>query len=117
MTTFATLLVVAVLGYLIYHYLPKGAERAFRLERFQPRGPLSDWTSSYYDEQRRYADLAAIYGRNDTPEASAEPVRPAAPETGAELGRTERKLTAVRSEATTRQRSSVRPAAFDRKAS
>ncbi|MFI6211919.1 hypothetical protein ACIBCD_07975 [Nocardia brasiliensis] len=117
MTTFATLLVVAVLGYLIYHYLPKGAQRAFRLDRFQPRGPLSDWTASYYDEQRRYADLAAIYGRNDTPETVAEPVRPAAPETVAELGRTERKLTSVRSEAATRHRSSVHPATFDRKAS
>ncbi|WP_338769286.1 hypothetical protein V7968_05315 [Nocardia vulneris] len=117
MTTVATLLVVAVLGYAIYHYLPKGAERAFRLERFQPRSPLSDWTASYYDEQRRYADLAAIYGRNDTPEAPAEPVRPAAPETVTDLGRTERKLTSVRSEAPTRHRSSVHPTTFDRKAS
>ncbi|MBF6128104.1 hypothetical protein [Nocardia brasiliensis] len=117
MTTFATLLVVAVLGYLIYHYLPKGAERAFRLERFQPHGPLSDWTASYYDEQRRYADLAAIYGRNDTPETPAEPVRPTVPENTVQLGRAERKLTSVRSEAPTRHPSSAHPTTFDRKAS
>ncbi|WP_405160181.1 hypothetical protein OG203_27585 [Nocardia sp. NBC_01499] len=68
MTTFLTLLVVAVFGYLIYHYLPSGTERAFRLERFRPRGPMSDWTASYYDEQRRHSDLSAIYGRGDLPE-------------------------------------------------
>lgn len=69
MTTLATLIIVTAFGYLIYRAIPRGAERAFRLERFHPRGPMSDWTSSYYDEQRRYADMAAIYGRRDVPEA------------------------------------------------
>ncbi|WP_433660254.1 hypothetical protein ACQPW1_46620 [Nocardia sp. CA-128927] len=68
MTTFATLIAVAVFGYPIYRYMPRGAERAFRLERFHPSTPMSDWTSSYYDDQRRYSDLAAIYGRRDLPD-------------------------------------------------
>ncbi|WP_237748434.1 HAD-IIA family hydrolase [Nocardia brasiliensis] len=78
---------------------------------------LGAHSQSYYDEQRRYADLAAIYGRNDTPETPTEPVRPVAPETVAELGRTERKLTSVRSETPTRHRSGGHPTTFDRKAS
>ncbi|WP_069167404.1 hypothetical protein [Nocardia altamirensis] len=68
MSTFAALLIVAVFGYAIYHYLPRGAERAFRLERFHPRTPMSDWSTSYYEDQRRYSDLAAIYGRSDLPD-------------------------------------------------
>ncbi|MFC9439636.1 hypothetical protein [Nocardia sp. NPDC057030] len=79
MTTLATLIIVAALGYLIYRAIPRGAERAFRLERFHPSSPMSDWTSSYYDEQRRYVDLAAIYGRRDAPEVAQAVVR--APET------------------------------------
>ncbi|MEV6556479.1 hypothetical protein AB0M22_12240 [Nocardia sp. NPDC051756] len=84
MTTLATLIIVAAFGYLVYRSIPRGAERAFRLERFHPRTPMSDWTSSYYDEQRRYSDLAAIYGRRDVPEAEPaavhepEPVQPKA---------------------------------------
>lgn len=73
MTTFATLLVIAAFGYLIYHYLPKGTRRAFRLDRYHPGSPMSDWTSSYYDEQRRYSDLAAVYGRRDTPDQRLAP--------------------------------------------
>ncbi|MFE9579138.1 hypothetical protein ACFYO1_22325 [Nocardia sp. NPDC006044] len=75
MTTLATLIIVAALGYLVYRAIPRGAERAFRLERFHPHSPMSDWTSSYYDEQRRYADLAAIYGRGDVPEAEPAVIR------------------------------------------
>lgn len=82
MTTLATLIIVAAFGYLVYRYIPRGTERAFRLERFHPRTPMSDWTSSYYDEQRRYSDLAAVYGRSDVPEPVAveepETVRPKA---------------------------------------
>ncbi|PXX65257.1 hypothetical protein DFR70_104320 [Nocardia tenerifensis] len=90
MTTVASLLAVALFGYLIYRYLPKGAERAFRLERYRPRTPMSDWTASYYDDQRRYSDLAAIYGREDAPDLglpavrepadAAAPAEPVAPE-------------------------------------
>ncbi|MFD6154995.1 hypothetical protein ACFWF7_17065 [Nocardia sp. NPDC060256] len=76
MTTFATLLVVAAFGYLIYRYLPKGTGRAFRLDRYHPHSPMSDWPSSYYDEQRRYSDLAAIYGRSDVPEQISPQVAP-----------------------------------------
>ncbi|MFI6171488.1 hypothetical protein ACIBCN_32250 [Nocardia sp. NPDC051052] len=76
MTTFATLLVVAAFGYLIYRYLPKGAQRAFRLDRYHPSSPMSDWTSSYYDDQRRYSDLAAVYGRRDAPDQQPEQLAP-----------------------------------------
>ncbi|MFF3221848.1 hypothetical protein ACFYV7_03545 [Nocardia suismassiliense] len=75
MTTFAAFLVVAAFGYTVYRYLPKGAERAFRLERFHPGTPMSDWTPSYYDAHRRYADLAAIYGRSDMPDEVPPAVR------------------------------------------
>ncbi|MBF6334597.1 hypothetical protein IU450_01720 [Nocardia abscessus] len=68
MTVLATLFLVALSGYLIYRYAPSRDERAFRLERFHPGTPMSDQTLSYYDHQRRYSDLAAIYGHSDVPD-------------------------------------------------
>ncbi|WP_280251021.1 hypothetical protein [Nocardia abscessus] len=68
MTALATLLLLALFGYLIYRYAPSRDERAFRLERFHPGTPMSDQTLSYYDHQRRYSDLAAIYGHSDVPD-------------------------------------------------
>ncbi|WP_174187070.1 hypothetical protein [Nocardia barduliensis] len=68
MTALATLLLVALFGFLIWHYTPRRDERAFRLERFHPGTPMSDQTLSYYDHQRRYPDLAAIHGRGDIPD-------------------------------------------------
>ncbi|WP_327110681.1 hypothetical protein OHB12_23205 [Nocardia sp. NBC_01730] len=65
MTVLTTVLILAFSGFLIYHFAPRRDERAFRLERFHPRTPMSDQTCSYYDVQRRYSDLAAIYGRGD----------------------------------------------------
>lgn len=117
MTTFATLLFVAAFGYLVYRYLPRGTERAFRLERFHPRTPVSDRPASYYDERRRYTDLAAIYGRNDVPETTATPQHQATPETGAEPERSARRLTSVRTESATPRRATTHPSALDRKAS
>ncbi|WP_107659773.1 hypothetical protein [Nocardia suismassiliense] len=85
MTTFAAFLVIAAFGYAVYRYLPKGAERAFRLERFHPGTPMSDWTPSYYDAHRRYADLAAVYGRSDMPDEVPPVVRETADTTAKAL--------------------------------
>ncbi|MBF6296396.1 hypothetical protein IU459_02430 [Nocardia amamiensis] len=68
MNALATLFIVVLFGYLIYHYAPGRDERTFRLERFHPGTPMSDWVVSYYDDQRRYSDLAAIYSRGDAPD-------------------------------------------------
>ncbi|WP_454196338.1 hypothetical protein [Nocardia sp. Marseille-Q1738] len=65
MNALATLFIVAVFGYSIYHYAPKRDEHTFCLERFHPRTPMSDRSVSYYEDQRRYSDLAAIYSRRD----------------------------------------------------
>ncbi|MFI5536854.1 hypothetical protein ACIA5H_10715 [Nocardia sp. NPDC051900] len=64
----ATLLLTALLGCLIYRFAPERDTRTFRLERFHPATPMSDQPLSYYDHQRRYSDLAAIYGRGDVPD-------------------------------------------------
>ncbi|MEU7630361.1 hypothetical protein AB0C34_10295 [Nocardia sp. NPDC049220] len=68
MTALATLLFAALSSYLIYRFTPRRDERTFRLELFRPYAPIADWTRSQYDDQRRYSDLAAIYGRNDVPD-------------------------------------------------
>ncbi|MGO4613799.1 hypothetical protein AB4305_05720 [Nocardia sp. 2YAB30] len=69
MTTVTTALILASFGFLSYRFASRRDERAFRLEGFRPRTPMSERTLSYYDEQRRYADLVAIYGRGDVPDA------------------------------------------------
>lgn len=92
MTALATLLLVAVFGYLIHRFAPRRDERTFRLERFHPGTPMSDQPLSYYDHQRRYSDLAAIHGRRDAldPDSSS----------GAESRRTiARSLTSTRGRA------------------
>lgn len=71
MTALAALLVVAAFGYLIHRFAPRRPSEAFRLERFHAPGPLTDRSPSYYENQRQYADLAAIYGRNDVPDPDA----------------------------------------------
>ncbi|MEV6319788.1 hypothetical protein AB0M45_01140 [Nocardia sp. NPDC051787] len=68
MNALATLFILAVFGYSIYHYAPKRNEPTFRLERFHPCTPMSDRSVSYYEDQRRYSDLAAIYSREDVPD-------------------------------------------------
>ncbi|MFX0579978.1 hypothetical protein [Nocardia nepalensis] len=71
MTALATLLVIAFFAYVVYRYAPRPPGEAFRLERFHAPGPLTDWSPSYYENQRQYADLAAIYGRDDVPDPDA----------------------------------------------
>ncbi|MGK8520998.1 hypothetical protein ACRS6B_05295 [Nocardia asteroides] len=68
MTALATLLLAAMSGYLFYRRAPRRDERAFRLEHFHPGTPVAHQTRSYYDHQRGYSDLAAIYGRADVPD-------------------------------------------------
>lgn len=81
MSTFAALLVVAVFAYLLYRYVLRERSDLFRLERFRPSGSLTDWTRSYYDDQRQYADLAAVYGRGDAPDPDLQPALAARRET------------------------------------
>ena len=68
MSTVLALIVVAAFGYLIYRFLPNRAERAFRLDRYYPNVPVSEQNESYYEQRRRYSDLAAVYGRGDVPD-------------------------------------------------
>jgi hypothetical protein len=76
MTALAALLVIAVFAYLVYRYAPRQPGEAFHLERFHAPGPLTDWSPSYYENQRQYADLAAIYGRGDVPDPDASALAP-----------------------------------------
>ncbi|WP_062990100.1 hypothetical protein [Nocardia anaemiae] len=71
MTALATLLVIAAFAYLVHRFAPRRPREAFHLERFHAPGPLTDWSPSYYENQRQYADLAAIYGRDDVPDPDA----------------------------------------------
>jgi hypothetical protein len=75
MIALATLLVIAVFAYAIYRFAPRTDEESFRLDRFRPPGPLADWTPAHREDQRRYSDLAAIYGRNDVPDPDAPAVK------------------------------------------
>ncbi|MFD0365383.1 hypothetical protein ACFQZZ_28440 [Nocardia sp. GCM10030253] len=68
MTAIVTVLAIAFLTYLVHHYAPKRSEEIFRLERFHAPGLLADRSLTYYEDQRRYSDLAAIYGRSDVPD-------------------------------------------------
>ncbi|WP_330250903.1 hypothetical protein OG874_32560 [Nocardia sp. NBC_00565] len=74
MTALATVLVLASFAYLVHRFAPKHPDEAFRLERFRAPGPLTGESPSYYENQRQYADLAAIYGRNDVPDPDAEAI-------------------------------------------
>ncbi|MFQ6328307.1 hypothetical protein ACLMAL_19480 [Nocardia sp. CWNU-33] len=87
MTAIVTVLVLGFCTYLIYHYAPKRSEEIFRIDRFRAPGPLTDWPSSYYEDQRRYSDLAAIYGRSDMPDPDlGSAARPAVAAQRAESG-------------------------------
>ncbi|MFI9506783.1 hypothetical protein [Nocardia sp. NPDC052566] len=68
MTALAALLALIAFGYFLRRYAPYRNDEAFRLDRYRPPSPLTDWSSSYYDEQRRYTDLVAVYGRRDMPD-------------------------------------------------
>ncbi|MGW4768153.1 hypothetical protein ACWEO2_08920 [Nocardia sp. NPDC004278] len=71
MSALATVLVIAFFGYLVHRYAPRRPDAVFRLERFHAPGPLADRSPSYYENQRQYVDLAAIYGRGDVPDPDA----------------------------------------------
>ncbi|MFE7796894.1 hypothetical protein [Nocardia sp. NPDC057440] len=87
MAAIFTVLVIGFVTYLISHYAPKRPEEIFRLDRFRAPGPLTDWSPSYYEDQRRYSDLAAIYGRSDVPDPDlGSAARPAVGARRAESG-------------------------------
>ncbi|MBF6329077.1 hypothetical protein [Nocardia transvalensis] len=63
----ASLLVVAAFAAIVYRYAPTREQRAAELlERYRPHAPMSDWSLSYHDEQRQYADLTAISARRES---------------------------------------------------
>ncbi|MEV0295734.1 hypothetical protein [Nocardia sp. NPDC050710] len=73
MTALLALLALLAFAYGIHRFAPKSGAETFLLERFRPPGPLTDRSVSHYEEQRRYADLVAIYGRSDVPDPEAGP--------------------------------------------
>ncbi|WP_225726064.1 MULTISPECIES: hypothetical protein [unclassified Nocardia] len=80
MEALAALLLIALFIYLTRPVRGTG----YRLERYRP-DPAG---LSYYEEQRRYSELVAIYGRHDAPDTqtllgSARPVAATSVETGA----------------------------------
>ncbi|QIS16329.1 hypothetical protein [Nocardia arthritidis] len=80
MEALAALLLIALFIYLTRPLRGTG----YRLERYRP-DPAG---LSYYEEQRRYSELVAIYGRNDASDTetlpgSARPVADTSAETGA----------------------------------
>ncbi|MGY4100207.1 hypothetical protein ACW2Q0_11735 [Nocardia sp. R16R-3T] len=71
MTAVAALLVIAAFAYLIRRVAPRRPSEVLRLERFHAPGPLTERSPSYYENQRQYADLVAIYGHGDVPDPDA----------------------------------------------
>ncbi|RJO76722.1 hypothetical protein D5S18_10690 [Nocardia panacis] len=62
MEALLTLAAVIAFAYVVRHYAPaKGSA-------LPPRPSAQNGGRSYYEEQRRYSDLTAIYGRADCPE-------------------------------------------------
>ncbi|MQY23818.1 hypothetical protein [Nocardia macrotermitis] len=61
MVTFiASVLVVAAFAVIVYLFAPREGERAAGLlERYRPHAPMADWSASFRDDQRQYADLVA----------------------------------------------------------
>ncbi|WP_405178614.1 hypothetical protein OG225_31940 [Nocardia sp. NBC_01377] len=78
MTALLSLLVVVVaFAYAVHRFAPRSGATAFRIDRFRAPWPLLDDSASYYEEQRQYADIAAIRSRSEAAEVAAEPIREA----------------------------------------
>jgi hypothetical protein len=62
MVTFiVSLLVVAAFAVIVFVFAPRpGGRTADLLERYRPHAPMADWSLSFREVQRQYADLAAI---------------------------------------------------------
>ncbi len=67
MVTFlASVLVVAAFAVIAYRFAPRGGGRAAGLlERYRPHAPMADWSLSFRDDQRQYADLVAAESRRE----------------------------------------------------
>ncbi|MBY8859164.1 hypothetical protein K7711_22005 [Nocardia sp. CA2R105] len=78
MVTFlASVLVVAAFAVIVYRLALRGAGRAVGLlERYRPHAPMSDWSLSFRDDQRQYADLVAAESYRDAGAESDVVVRP-----------------------------------------
>lgn len=61
-----SLLIVALFGWMVYHFAPAPGERWDRMiTRYRPHAPMSDWSVADYEGQRQYSDLAAIRSRQE----------------------------------------------------
>lgn len=62
----ACVLVVAAFAAIVHRFTPGPGERAaVLLERYRLHAPMVGWSISFRDEQRQYAELAAIAARRD----------------------------------------------------
>ncbi|WP_067681157.1 hypothetical protein [Nocardia miyunensis] len=61
MVTFLTsVLVVAAFAVIVHRFALRGGGRMVGLlERYRPHAPMADWSLSFRDDQRQYADLVA----------------------------------------------------------
>jgi hypothetical protein len=77
-TFFLAVLVVAAFAVIVYKFALRADGRAVGLlERYRPHAPMSDWSLSFREEQRQYADLVAAESYRSAgsePESAAEPV-------------------------------------------
>ncbi|WP_067884208.1 hypothetical protein [Nocardia vaccinii] len=78
MVTFlASVLVVAAFAVIVYRFSPRGGGRATGLlERYRPHAPMADWSLSFRDEQRQYADLVAAESRRECATTSGAVPKP-----------------------------------------
>ena len=62
----ASVLVVAAFAASVHLFAPRpGTRAAALLERYRPHAPMADWSLLSRDEQRQYADIAAISARRE----------------------------------------------------
>ena len=75
-TLLISVLVVAAFAVIAYRFALRADGRTVGLlERYRPHAPMADWSLSFRDEQRQYADLVAAESyRSAEPEPETEPV-------------------------------------------
>ncbi|KAA0017070.1 hypothetical protein [Antrihabitans cavernicola] len=75
MYSILTLLAIGAFAAVIYHYTPNRTSRElFHLHQFLPTSPLAGFLPRNREEERLYADLAAMYAHQDAPEPTSAPV-------------------------------------------
>lgn len=66
MTTILTVLILIAFAATIYHYAPQRSKHGlFHLDQFRPAAPLAGFLPGDYEQQRFYADIAAIHAHDD----------------------------------------------------